>query len=273
MLADALRAEGMRFLRQRGALFWGFGFFPALTLILALATAFFVRRNIHQKAPGAASVAENIFRNLHTANIPLDQLFVVLAAAALFASDYRWETWRLFTPRNSRANLLLGKLIVYALACLGGLVLLALSGLLQTLLVAAIDGSAAALPSLDGAFLSQLGLAFATAWLDLMLLGELALLVAVLTRSNIAAVIVPFALSCVQSFVMGLLPASVRVDPPLKLLLLMPSLSVDMLRGAPAPVGEATANTILAGAIVAGWLLALGGASIWLFRRQDLTRE
>ena len=273
MLADAFRAEAMRFLRQRGAILWGYGFVPAMGLLVAIATAFFVRSHIHQKMPGAALVGDNILRGIQGASAPPDQLFVLLAAAALFAGDYRWECWRLFTPRNSRTNLLLGKLGVYAAASLGGLALLGLSGLLQSVLGAAIDGSNLSFPALNGPFPGQLGLALLTGWLDLMLLGELALLVAVLTRSNVAAVLVPFALFCVQAFAISLMPGPVRVDPPFKYLAALPSLSVDMLRGTPAPFGEQGANPLVAGAIVAVWLGGMLALALWLFRRQDLTRE
>lgn len=273
MLADAFKAEGLRFLRQRGALLWGFGFIPALMLLLTLAAALFARTHIHQKMPGAASVADSVLRNIHYASAPPAQLFVLLAAAAIFAGDYRWESWRLFTPRNSRVTLMLGKLGVYALASAAGALLLGLSGALQTLLAAGIDGSAVAWPDASAAFLGGLGQALATAWLDLMLLGELALLVAVVTRSNIATVMVPFALFCVQALVMSQLPQPARVDPSLKQMLEMPSLAVDMLRGTPAPFGEHGASPFMAAIVVAAWLLAVLGLALWLFRRQDLTRE
>lgn len=273
MLADAFRAEGMRFLRQRGAILWGYGFMPALGLVISIATAFFVRTHIHTKMPGATLVGDSILHQIQGASSPPNQFFVLLAAAALFAGDYRWESWRLFTPRNSRMNLLLGKLGIYALASAGGLLLLSLAGLLQSVLGAAIDGSNLAFPPLGGPFLGRLGLGLATGWLDLMLLGELALLTAVLTRSNIAAVMVPFALFCVQAIAMSLLPGTTRIDPPLKYLLALPSLSVDMLRGTPAPFGEHGANPLVAAVIVAGWLAAMLALALWLFQRQDLTRE
>ncbi len=274
MLADAFRAEGGRFLRQRGALIWGFGFFPAIMLLLSLAAAFFVRTQVHQKMPGAASVAESLFRNIHYASAPPDQLFVLLAAAALFAGDYRWETWRLITPRNSRLTLLAGKLAVYGLACLAGLVLLALSGVLQTVLGSAIDGSSVAAPDFSAAFFGRLGLALSTAWLDLMLLGELALLVTVLTRSNIAAIMVPFGLFCVQAFVVSQIHGEDRIAPAFKWLATLPSLSVDVLRGSIlGPNGEQATGAGLAGLCVLVWLLGLAGLALALFQRQDLTRE
>jgi ABC-2 type transport system permease protein len=274
MLADAFRAEGLRFLRQRGALIWGFGFFPAIMLLLALGAAFFVRTQLHQKVPGAASVAESLFRNIHYASAPPAQLFVLLAAAALFAGDYRWETWRLITPRNSRITLLLGKLAVYALACLAGLMLLGLSGVLQTVLGAAIDGSSVAPPDFSAAFFGHLGLSLATAWLDLMLLGELALLVAVVTRSNIAAIMVPFGLFCVQAFAVTQIHGQDRIQPAFKALITLPSLSVDVLRGSVlGPGGEQAAGAGLAGLCVVVWLAGLGALALWLFQRQDLTRE
>ena len=36
-------------------------------------------------------------------------MFVLIGAATIYAGDYRWETWRLISARNSRVNLLLAK--------------------------------------------------------------------------------------------------------------------------------------------------------------------
>jgi len=139
---------------------------------------------------------------------------------------------------------------------------------------AAIDGSRIALPDFSAAFFGQLGLSLATAWLDLMLLGELALLVAILTRSNIAAIMVPFGLFCVQAFVVSQIHGADRIQPPLKYLITLPSLSVDVLRGTVlGPGGEQATGAGLAGLCVVVWLLGLGGAALALFQRQDLTRE
>ncbi|HQR88843.1 MAG TPA: ABC transporter permease, partial [Caulobacter sp.] len=43
MLADAIAAERFRLLRDRSALFWGFGFAPLVGFILAMGGDLFVR--------------------------------------------------------------------------------------------------------------------------------------------------------------------------------------------------------------------------------------
>jgi ABC-2 type transport system permease protein len=53
-------------------------------------------------------------------------LFLMIGAAAILAGDYRWETWRLLTPRNTRQNLLLAKLVVVGEAIFWSLALTAL---------------------------------------------------------------------------------------------------------------------------------------------------
>ena len=49
--------------------------------------------------------------NLHLSE-PDGPNFVLIGAATIYAGDYRWETWRLISARNTRSNLLAGKVVV-----------------------------------------------------------------------------------------------------------------------------------------------------------------
>ena len=115
MLADAIAAERYRLLRDRSSLFWGFLFVPAVSLALGLLTDLFVRARFRGPIPGGTTdLAARLLKTLDGGASPFVALFLLIGAAAIVAGDYRWETWRLLTPRNSRANLLAAKLIVFA---------------------------------------------------------------------------------------------------------------------------------------------------------------
>ena len=115
MLADAIAAERFRLSRDRVSLFWGFAFAPLITMLFSMAVDLFTRAVLHRTIPGeTAYLANRAMGAVAGASGPFTALFLLIGAAAIFAGDYRWETWRLITPRNSRVNLLAAKLIVFA---------------------------------------------------------------------------------------------------------------------------------------------------------------
>ena len=44
------------------------------------------------------------------------EIFTVAGAAALFAGEYRWETWRLLVPRNSPLIIFWPKFVIFTVA-------------------------------------------------------------------------------------------------------------------------------------------------------------
>src|SRR4029453_7346398 len=69
---------------------------------------------------------------------PLVLLFVLIGAATLYAGDYRWETWRLISARNTRTNLLLGKLATVAWLALAAMALMLVASVAENLIRAAV---------------------------------------------------------------------------------------------------------------------------------------
>src|SRR5215217_425428 len=135
MLADAFAAERLRLSRAWGVLFWSVLFAPIVSIVIGLGGAAITRGAVSKMGEELALRAMppiDFGRTMIDAMaasdlIPVQFLFMI-GAAAIFAGDYRWETWRLLTPRNTRPNLILGKLATFALVAAAGLLLLALGG-------------------------------------------------------------------------------------------------------------------------------------------------
>jgi len=148
MLADAIRAEGYRLVRNRTTMFWGLLFIP---LVVAIGGAFF---NWFSQAQAEKAMAVAGMPDLpagmgqHPVNLAdavicgaalgangVILVFSLIVAAALYAGDYRWETWRLISARNTRLNLIVGKVATMGVVVLVGLILfqiaMALFGLSQ----------------------------------------------------------------------------------------------------------------------------------------------
>ncbi|RYF91037.1 MAG: ABC transporter permease, partial [Caulobacteraceae bacterium] len=114
MLLDALKAEQFRFWRDRGAVIWGFAIPGVGVFALGVIATLFVKLVAKAKLPGLVNLGSDMVGALSGAGSPITQIFFLIGAAAIFGTDYRWETWRLQTPRNSRLNLMLAKFAVYA---------------------------------------------------------------------------------------------------------------------------------------------------------------
>ena len=196
-----------------------------------------------------------------------------VGAAALFAGEYRWETWRLLTPRNSRRNLLAAKFLVYGLGCAASLAALALAGLLQSF-YAAMLGSAITAPA--AGFASAAALTFLTSLAELLVLGAVAALAAVVSRAMIAALLAAVVFSFAQAIAMALLHPW---QAPIKDFVFLPSMCAYLLRAwaagqemAPG-IGADPAKVLPAAAILAAWIAVAGGVALALFQAQDLPRE
>jgi len=120
MLVDALKSEAYRVSRNRTTLFFSILLTPLLFVFGGLAY------QIMTKAKGDALAAKaNLPATLGNQPVNLAEafgfaagngangvllVFMLLAAAAVYAGDYRWETWRLISARNGRPWLILGKI-------------------------------------------------------------------------------------------------------------------------------------------------------------------
>lgn len=271
MLVDALKAESFRLRCDRAAVFWGF-LFPgvfifALTLLIT-AVGLMVRES---SPPKPMSIALEAVQGLYWANAFLIQLFVLIGVSAMFAGDYRWETWRLQTPRNSRGNLILAKLMVYAAAA-GFVLLMLLTASVLGAMVRAILIHQPLAPFGEGVLGLQFLRALAAGWLELMVVGSASALIAILTRSNMAAILLPVLATGAQAFALGILnihPGTAEPD----IIFLCPNLAAQVLRGDGEAMGGAGGDAWWALAALTVWAAVMAGGAILLFRRQELARE
>jgi ABC-2 type transport system permease protein len=275
MLADAIAAERFRLLRDRSTLFWGFCFAPLIGFLLNVGGDLFLRFVIKKPMPGlAVGLVDQVIKTLSNGASTFGALFLMIGAAAVLAGDYRWETWRLLTPRNTRQNLLLAKLLVVGEAMFWSLLLSAVLSAFAALIGSAINGKTMAVSLLDRNPFDIVGV-LAITWLEAMTLAALAACVGVLSRSTMGVVIACLGVRFVQTILSGAL-RMMEQGPPSWKLLSMPVFDADLLRAAllaPDQLGAAGGSAGLALAALLAWTGALTAAAVWLFRRQDLTKE
>lgn len=290
MLVDAIRAEGFRLSKNRTALFWSLLFVPIISLAIGAVTNFVLKGSEtkilgDEKMPaelkaalgrGTLDMADALVTAAGNLANPLVLLFVLIGAATLYAGDYRWETWRLISARNSRVNLLLAKLVVVAVLALAAMGSMLLGSVLENLIKAAVfertltfalTGEAA------GRFVGFFGLS----WLRIIQFAMMGMLAAVVTRSLLAALFVPLVFGVAQFFTPQMLgPMGVMPDAWLSILV-NPGASIDAIQATIA--GGERAAALPDGLLLKAWvsvslwtLVPLAGALAW-FRKQDLSKE
>jgi ABC-2 type transport system permease protein len=290
MLVDAIRAEGFRLSKNRTALFWSLAFVPILSVAIGALTNF-VLKGSETKILGDTNMPPELREALTRGTLdmgqalvaaagnlanPLVLLFVLIGAATLYAGDYRWETWRLISARNSRAHLLLAKLAVVALLALSAMGLMLVASGIENLIKAAVFERSLTF-SLTGEMAAQF-LGFAgLSWLRILQFTMMGMLAAVVTRSLLAALFVPLVFGIAQFFSPNpLMQMGVMPDAWLAILL-NPGAATDAIQAAIA--GGARAAALSDGLLLKAWvsvglwtLVPLAGALAW-FRKQDLSKE
>ena len=271
MLADAIAAERFRLARDRVSLFWGFGFAPIAAMLFSMAGDLFVRLALRRTVPGLTTdLANRAMGAVAGASGPVTALFLLIGAAAIFAGDYRWETWRLVTPRNSRPNLLIAKLTVFAEAAGWSLLLTAVGSVLAGLFSSVVNHSTLVGPAVGSAFLGHFAGVFLITWLEVLLIGGLAAVIGIVTRSTLGAVIAGLVVVVAQSTLAATMQGSTWKS------LAVPAYAGRVLKtfvAAPAEVRPEAGPAGLGLVLLVVWLVVLAGAAVLLFRRQDLTRE
>lgn len=292
MVIDALKAETYRLSKNRLTVFWSVGFIPVLFAVLGT-FAYLMNKAKGDELAAAANLPPQAVTPLNlaeaitfTANFGAEAkivggmmlVFMLIAGATVYAGDYRWETWRLITPRNDRVSLILGKV--------GLMKILAFSSLLALLVAALLLKSAQALIfarplsfEMTGAQLGDAALLWVLTYIRIVQYGLVGLLTAVVTRSMMATLFVPIAVGFGQSIlgipmimaVLGMKPEGWTAQ------LLLPGLAYDSLKVAVTPgivPPPATADGLWPAALgMALWVfLPLIGALVW-FNRQDLSKE
>ncbi len=290
MLVDAIRAEGFRLTKNRTALFWSLAFVPIISVAIGALTNFVLKGSEtkilgDEKMPpelkaalgrGTLDMAEALVTAAGNLANPLVLLFVLIGAATLYAGDYRWETWRLISARNSRINLLLAKLAVVAVLALAAMGLMLVGSVLENLIKAAVFERTLTF-SLSGETAGQFLGFFGLSWLRIIQFAMMGMLAAVVTRSLLAALFVPLVVGIAQFFSTNpLMQMGVMPDAWLAILL-NPGAATDAIQAAIA--GGERAASLPDGILVKAWisvglwtLVPLAGALAW-FRRQDLSKE
>ena len=290
MLADAIRAENFRLWKNRTTLLWSTVFVPVMAVIFG-AIGIFVMKASEAKIAADTKMPEevkaliastpiNLFETIATNAGKLDNpallLFVLIGAATIYAGDYRWETWRLISARNSRTNLLLGKLAVTGLLSLVAMGLLLVGGLIETFIRAVVFERSLTF-ALTGELFGQFLAGLALCWLRIVQFTMMGMLAAVATRSLLAALFVPLVVGVAQFFTpQALGPMGVAPDA-WQAILLNPGAAMDALKiavirpeGAPALPDGLLLKSVVSMAL---WtLVPLAGALAW-FNRQDLSKE
>lgn len=285
MLADALRSETYRLLRNRTAVFWSLVFVPVIYLILTATGHVFLKSRMQDMAAGLppellAGGPLDLGRALaegagNLAN-PALLAFLLIGAATVFAGDYRWETWRLVIARNSRLNLLLGKVGVVKLLSLAAMAALVLSGLAADIVRAQVFERPLAFTfGLEQA--RTFGLLFLLSYVRVVQFLLLALLAATVTRSLLATLFIPVVVGVAQSLLGQVAPLLGLEPGSWTALMLMPGQAFDMLKS--AVLGGMEAAALPAGVVpralvsLAVWIAVPLGAALWWFQRQDLSKE
>ena len=275
MLADAIAAERFRLLRDRAALFWGFCFAPLVGFLISVGGDLFLHNVVKKPMPGVAvGVVDQVIKALSSGVSTFGALFLMIGAAAVLAGDYRWETWRLLTPRNTRRNLLLAKLVVVGEAVFWSLLLTAALSAVAALIGSAINGKSLVGSMFERNLFDVVGV-LAITWLEAMTLAALAACVGVVSRSTMGVVIACLGVRFVQTVLASSLRLMEQGQPSWKLLAI-PVFDADLLRAAlldPAQLGAASNAAGPALLMLAVWAAALTTAAVLLFKRQDLTRE
>lgn len=286
MLGDAIRSEGYRLSKNRTLVFLSVLFTP---LLFALGGIGF---HVISKTTGdQAAAAVGLSTAATAAPVNLGDalamgaswgangfilVFMLIAGATLYAGDYRWETWRLITPRNGRVWLLLGKVGVFKLLALAAMIFFLIAAFVFFIAQAVVYQRPLSF-SYGAAEAGQFALVWLLSWTRIVQFAMIALLTAVMTRSLLAALFVPWALGFVQTLLGQLMPV-IGWEPQMWLpQLLLPGLAYDTLKAAvtpgpmTAPFTDATVWRSLIS--LALWTLVPLGLSIAWFRRQDLSKE
>lgn len=286
MLADALFSELYRFSKNRTAAFWSIVFFPVLALVIGLAGQVFLKSKMVEIqdarlppgliAEGPMNLAQSLVAVAADIANPMLLLFVLIGMATLYAGDYRWETWRLTSARNSRLNLILGKVGVAKLLTLTALLVMLVFGMIGEFGKAIIFERPLSF-SMTGDIATNFGELFLLSHIRIVQVGLLGLLAAVMTRSLIATLFVPIVVSIAQAFAGNFIPLLGWGPASWQPHLLMPNISYDVLKAA---ILETPSLTSTAGD---GVWLAIGGLLLWCvvplvaailwFNRQDLSKE
>jgi ABC-2 type transport system permease protein len=288
MILQALRAELLKMARNRWSTFWAYGFPPLFSLLAGLIVQFVVRLPAGAEMFNAAAPISSVRDGLATYSGLFLQIFPIAGAAILFAGEYRWETWRAILTRNGRTTIMLAKLIAFVIAIVLSILACGLAGLLVGFVDASQSATVVWPRAGTGQIALSLTLSFAGAFLQLMATAGLVMILAVFSRAIIAAIVGPFLILSVAEI------ASIRFRLPdlrdwaplfpnlgsdaiqqvSRIMLDTPNAGIaDFARAFGDADAYAEKLAPLGAAALVLWAVALAAAAIFIFRRQDLSKE
>ncbi|WP_313573842.1 hypothetical protein [Brevundimonas sp.] len=286
MLADAIRSETWRLVQNRTAVFWSIIFVPVISLVLAIGGFLFLQSKMDgamQTLPpelklnaSAVDLGQSLVDAAGGLAHPGVLAFLLIGAATVFAGDYRWETWRLITARNSRPNLIMGKAGAVKLLTLAGLAFLLVASMGADVAKGLIFGRSFAF-GFGGDEARAFGLLALLSYVRVVQFLLLSLLAATVTRSLLAALFVPLVIGVGQFFLAKMSPMFGWQMGDWTTMLLFPGEGYEVLKV--LIKGGMEAALVPAGAAwraVAGlalWSFAPFFLALWWFQRQDLSKE
>ncbi|OJU51095.1 MAG: hypothetical protein BGO02_15280 [Brevundimonas sp. 67-6] len=286
MLADAIRSETWRLLQNRTAMFWSIVFVPVISLVLAIGGFLFLQSKMDgaiQTLPPelklnarAVDLGQSLVDAAGALAHPAVLAFLLIGAATVFAGDYRWETWRLITARNSRPNLIMGKAGAVKLLTLAGLALLLVASMGADVAKGLIFGRSFAF-GFGGDEAQSFGLLALLSYVRAVQFLLLSLLAATVTRSLLAALFVPLVIGVGQFFLAKMSPLFGWQMGDWATMLLFPGEGYELLKV--LVQGGMEAALVPAGAAwraltgLALWSFAPFFLTLWWFQRQDLSKE
>lgn len=286
MLADAIRSETWRLLQNRTAMFWSIVFVPVISLVLAIGGFLFLQSKMDgamQTLPPelklnarAVNLGQSLVDAAGALAHPAVLAFLLIGAATVFAGDYRWETWRLITARNSRPNLIMGKAGAVKLLTLAGLALLLVASMGADVAKGLIFGRSFAF-GFGGDEARSFGLLALLSYVRAVQFLLLSLLAATVTRSLLAALFVPLVIGVGQFFLAKMSPLFGWQMGDWATMLLFPGEGYELLKV--LVQGGMEAALVPAGAAwraltgLALWSFAPFFLALWWFQRQDLSKE
>lgn len=268
MFVPAIRGELFRMRRNWRLLLLAYGLVPLCFLVFG--SGIDLGLALNAGAEGRPVTADLMMRALAVAGNPLACLFFMVGAASAFADDYRWETWRLIAPRNGRARLILAKFLCFLLFVA---VSLALAVLFDRLvgIVQALFGGTLGLPGPSD--IGRFAVAYAAAVLELGVLGAVAGLAGVVTRSIVGGMLPAFLFSMFQALVL----AYATPPPNGWQSLVIPAQAGYVLRLWVRPVSGVVpvefGTALVAAASLLAWTAVCLGLIVLVLRSQDLSRE
>jgi ABC-2 type transport system permease protein len=284
MLADAIRSESYRLLRNRTAVFWSVFFVPVMALMISIIGQLVVQSkavkingaNVPLDLGGPLALGQALVSSAGDLANPAILAFVLIGAATLYAGDYRWETWRLISARNSRPNMLLGKVGVVKLLTLAAMLVFLLAASMADVAKAAIFDRPMAF-TLGAEQAADFALLFLLSFVRVVQFLMISLLAATVTRSLLAALFVPLVLGVGQFFLGQMSPMLGLAPTDWLTQLLVPGLAFDTLKAFIQGGMEAAAmpDSLALKAItsLAVWSIVPLAAAVAWFSRQDLSKE